>query len=89
MSKLLLNEMEILRGTLDRPILKTVAPAPIHGYGIAMRLKQISKDVLGRAARSLYPRPSSPAEARARQGGVSRIGGRPESEVLLHHQARN
>jgi transcriptional regulator len=36
-------------------ILKTVALQPIHGYGIAQRIRQISKDVLQVQQRSLYP----------------------------------
>jgi len=46
---------ELLRGTLDMLILKTVALAPIHGYGISQRLRQMSKDVLDVRQGSLYP----------------------------------
>jgi PadR family transcriptional regulator PadR len=49
------KKLDILRGTLDMLILKTVALTPIHGYGIAMRLKQMSKDVLDVRQGSLYP----------------------------------
>jgi PadR family transcriptional regulator, regulatory protein PadR len=49
------KKMDILRGTLDMLILKTVALAPIHGYGIAVRLKQMSKDILDVRQGSLYP----------------------------------
>ena len=51
------KKMDILRGTLDMLILKTVALAPIHGYGIAVRLKQMSKEVLDVRQGSLYPAP--------------------------------
>jgi DNA-binding PadR family transcriptional regulator len=37
---------DLLQGTLDMLILKVVALEPIHGYGIAQRIRQISKDVL-------------------------------------------
>ena len=37
---------ELLRGTLDMLILKVVALGPVHGYAIAQRLRQISKDFL-------------------------------------------
>ena len=47
--------MDLLQGTLDMLILKTVALGPIHGYGISQRLKQISRQVLDVRQGSLYP----------------------------------
>jgi PadR family transcriptional regulator len=46
---------ELLQGTLDMLILKTLAMEPMHGYGIAVRIQQISKDVLRVNQGSLYP----------------------------------
>ena len=46
---------ELLRGTLDMLILKVVALGPVHGYAIAQRLRQISKDFLQVHQGSLYP----------------------------------
>ena len=46
---------DLLQGTLDMLILKVVALQPIHGYGIAQRIRQISKDVLQVQQGSLYP----------------------------------
>jgi len=46
---------ELLPGTLDMLILKTLARGPEHGYGIAQRLRQISEDVLQVEEGSLYP----------------------------------
>lgn len=46
---------ELLQGTLDMLILKTLALEPMHGYGIAVRIQQISKDVLRVNQGSLYP----------------------------------
>ena len=46
---------ELLPGTLDLLILRTLAPGPMHGYGIAQRLRQISADVLQVGESSLYP----------------------------------
>src|SRR5260370_33540663 len=46
---------ELLPGTLDLLILRTVALRPMHGYGIAQRLKQVSDDVLQVGESSLYP----------------------------------
>jgi transcriptional regulator len=46
---------EILPGTLDLLILRTLVPGPMHGYGIAQRLRQVSDDVLQVGESSLYP----------------------------------
>lgn len=46
---------ELLPGTLDLLILRALAPGPMHGYGIAQRLKQVSDDVLQVGESSLYP----------------------------------
>src|ERR1700691_4841091 len=46
---------ELLPGTLDMLILKTLARAPLHGYGIALSIKRISEDVLTVEEGSLYP----------------------------------
>jgi PadR family transcriptional regulator, regulatory protein PadR len=47
--------LDLLPGTLDLLILKTLAAGPQHGYGIAQRLKNISSDVLQVGESSLYP----------------------------------
>jgi PadR family transcriptional regulator, regulatory protein PadR len=49
------NDADLLQGTLDLLILKTVALEPIHGYGISLRIQQITKDVLRVRQGSLYP----------------------------------
>jgi PadR family transcriptional regulator PadR len=46
---------ELLQGTLDLLILKTVALGPQHGYGISLRIQQISRDALQVRQGSLYP----------------------------------
>jgi len=46
---------ELLPGTLDLLILKTLARGAMHGYGIAQRLKEVSEDVLQVGESSLYP----------------------------------
>ena len=46
---------DLLQGTLDMLILKVVALGPIHGYGIAQRLQQMSRAVLQVQQGSLYP----------------------------------
>jgi PadR family transcriptional regulator PadR len=49
------DPLDLLPGTLDLMILKTLAPGPQHGYGIAQRLKSVSDDVLQVGESSLYP----------------------------------
>jgi PadR family transcriptional regulator, regulatory protein PadR len=46
---------DLLQGTLDLLILQTIALAPMHGWGIAQRIQQVSKDVLQIGQGSLYP----------------------------------
>jgi PadR family transcriptional regulator PadR len=46
---------DLLQGTLDLLILQTVALEPMHGWGIAQRIQQVSKDVLQIGQGSLYP----------------------------------
>jgi transcriptional regulator len=46
---------ELLPGTLDLLVLRTLVPGAMHGYGIAQRLKQLSEDVLQVGESSLYP----------------------------------
>jgi transcriptional regulator len=47
--------MELLQGTLDMLILKAVSLSPLHGYGILLRIQQLSKDRLEIPQGSLYP----------------------------------
>jgi transcriptional regulator len=49
------TKAELLQGTLDLLILKTLAPGPLHGYAIAQRIQQRSDDVLVVEEGSLYP----------------------------------
>lgn len=46
---------DLLQGTLDLLVLKTLALEPMHGWGIAQRIQQISQDVLQVNQGSLYP----------------------------------
>jgi transcriptional regulator len=45
----------VVQGTLDMLILKTVALQPMHGYGVGLRIEQISKGVFQVNAGSLFP----------------------------------
>src|SRR6201996_4515635 len=49
------KKSDLLPGTLDMLILKTLARAPLHGYGIAQSIKRMSDDVLTVEEGSLYP----------------------------------
>lgn len=46
---------DLLPGTLDLLILRSLVAGPMHGYGIAARLRQVSDDVLQVGESSLYP----------------------------------
>ena len=47
--------LDLLKGTLDLLILRTLQPAAMHGWAIAERIQQISRDVLQVNQGSLYP----------------------------------
>ena len=49
------GKLELLQGTLDLLILKAVSLGPLHGYGILLRIEQISKERLEIQQGSLYP----------------------------------
>ncbi len=49
------KQLELLQGTLDLLILKAVSLGPLHGYGVLLRIQQISKDRLEIQQGSLYP----------------------------------
>jgi PadR family transcriptional regulator, regulatory protein PadR len=49
------NKPDLLPGTLDMLILKTLTRTPLHGYGIALQIKRLSADVLTVEEGSLYP----------------------------------
>ena len=47
--------LDLLQGTLDLLILKAVSLGPLHGYGVLLRIQQISRDRLEIQQGSLYP----------------------------------
>lgn len=49
------TQKDLLQGTLDLLILKTLLLEPMHGWGIAKRIQQLSRDVLSVQQGSLYP----------------------------------
>lgn len=49
------KKTDLLQGTLDLLILKTLQPGPTHGWDIAQRIRQVSEDTLSVNQGSLYP----------------------------------
>ena len=49
------DKSDLLQGTLDMLVLKIVALEPVHGYAIAQRIQQISREALQVQQGSLYP----------------------------------
>jgi len=49
------HQADLLQGTLDLLILKTLALGPHHGWGVSQRIQQMSRDVLQVNQGSLYP----------------------------------
>jgi PadR family transcriptional regulator PadR len=49
------SKLDLLQGTLDLLLLKTLALGPMHGWGISQRIQQTSEDVLRVNQGSLYP----------------------------------
>jgi len=50
-----MGQIDVLQGTLDMLILKAVSLGPLHGYGVLLRIQQISGDQLEIQQGSLYP----------------------------------
>jgi transcriptional regulator len=49
------DQTDVLQGTLDLLVLRTIALEPMHGWAIAQRIQQISDDLLRVQQGSLYP----------------------------------
>jgi PadR family transcriptional regulator, regulatory protein PadR len=49
------KQLDLIQGTLDMLILKAVSLGPLHGYGVMLRIQQISKEQLEIQQGSLYP----------------------------------
>lgn len=49
------ERLELLQGTLDMLILKSISGNPMHGFGISVRIRQMSQEVLQVEQGSLYP----------------------------------
>ena len=49
------DQSDLLQGTLELLVLKTLSHEPMHGWGISQRIQQVSRDVLQVTQGSLYP----------------------------------
>ena len=49
------ERLDLLQGTLDMLILKALDAAPMHGFGVSLRIRQMSQEVLQIEQGSLYP----------------------------------
>ena len=67
--------LDLLQGTLDMLILKAISLGPLHGYGILLRIQQVSKDRLEIQQGSLYPA----LYRLERQGSISSVWGESEN----------
>jgi hypothetical protein len=74
---------DLLQGTLDLLILKTMALEPMHGWAIAQRIRQVSKDVLLVNQGGALPGVAPTGEQWVDSGRVGRVREQPEGKVLL------
>jgi hypothetical protein len=72
------KKTDLMPGTLDMLILKTLTRAPLHGYGIALSIKAVSDEALTVEEGSLYPALHEPAGTvlHADRGGAETTGPR-------------
>lgn len=82
------QKSELLQGTLDLLVLKIVALGPIHGYAIAQRINQISREVLQVQQGSLYPALHRLEKRRLLKGEWRETGGRDAKYYSLTRAGR-
>jgi len=75
-------QAQILPGTLDLLILKAVSLGPLHGYGVLLRIEQISRGALLIEQGGAVPGPLSFGPAGIAEGDVGHVREQPASEVL-------
>ena len=74
---------DLVQGTLDLLILKTVALEPMHGWAIAQRIKQLSSEVLQVQQGSLYPA----LHRLEQQGWISAVWGESDNNRKAKYYA--
>jgi transcriptional regulator len=70
------KQLDLLQGTLDMLILKAVSLGPLHGYGVLLRIQQVSEDRLEIQQGSLYPALYRPED----QGWIASEWGESENK---------
>jgi len=76
---------DLAQGTLDLLILRTLALQPMHGWGIAQRIRQVSKEVLQVNQGALLSRAASPRETGLDSRQMGRIGKQSPRQILFAH----
>ena len=76
------ERIELLRGTLDLLILRTLLPGPAHGHAIAKAIEFNSDDVLQVEPGSLYPRAAPAPQAEMDFGPGGHFGEQSQGQVL-------
>ena len=74
---------DLLQGTLDMLILKAVSLGPLHGYGVLLRIQQISGERLQIQQGSLYPALYRLEHQGLIKQRMGRVGQQAQGEVLL------
>ena len=77
------NSVDLLQGTLDLLVLRTLSSGAMHGWGISQRIQQVSEDVLRVNQGVALSRPPPARGPGPHRGRVGRVGERPSREVLL------
>src|ERR1044072_5080949 len=79
---------DLVQGTLDLLILKTLSLEPKHGWAIAKRIQQVSQEVLQVQQGSLYPALHRLEQQGGVRAAVASDRARPSSQVLFAHAQR-
>ena len=79
---------DLLQGTLDLLILKTIARDTLHGWGIAKRIQILSNDILSVGQGSLYPALHRLEHQGGITAGMERFRPRQSGQVAAHSPAR-
>ena len=82
------DQTDLLQGTLDLLIMRTIALEPLHGWAIAQRIQQISDELLRVQQGSLYPGAAPPRASGLDRGRVGRLRQQPPRAVLFAHARR-
>ena len=79
------DQAQLLPGTLDLLILKAVSLGPLHGYGVLLRIGQISEQALLIEQGALYPALVSSGAARTAESELGHVGEQSPRQVLRTH----